>query len=57
VSPRNRPSPRTLTADALYLAGLGHAGLGDLARARADFEAALAASPDNLGAKLAIGGN
>ncbi|HXQ46122.1 MAG TPA: hypothetical protein VN806_05860, partial [Caulobacteraceae bacterium] len=54
---RSRPSPRSRMADALYLSGLGHAGLGDLARARADFEAALAASPDNLGAKLAIGGN
>jgi len=57
VSPRNRPSPRTLTADALYLAGLGHAGLGDLAKARADFESALSARPDYLGAKLAIGGD
>ena len=51
------PAARDRTAGAFYLAGLGHSGLGDLAKARADFKAALAASPDHLGARLAIGGD
>jgi tetratricopeptide (TPR) repeat protein len=54
---RSAPSPRTRMAAALYLAGLGHTGLGDLARARGEFESALAAAPDNLGAKLELAGN
>jgi hypothetical protein len=40
-----------------YLAGLGHAGLGEKEEARAEFNAALAASPDHLGAKLALAWN
>jgi tetratricopeptide (TPR) repeat protein len=46
---------RTRQATAHHLAGLGHAGLGDPAKAREQFTAALAAVPDHLGAKLALG--
>jgi tetratricopeptide (TPR) repeat protein len=52
---RNRLSSRMRTASAHYLAGLGHAGLGEKDLARAEFAAALAAAPDHLGAKLALG--
>jgi tetratricopeptide (TPR) repeat protein len=50
----DRLPPRSHMAEAFYLAGLGHAGLGEVAKARDAFEAALAASPDHLGAKLAL---
>jgi tetratricopeptide (TPR) repeat protein len=50
-----RQSPRTRVATAHYIAGLGHAGLGEKDQARTEFSAALAASPDHLGAKLALG--
>jgi tetratricopeptide (TPR) repeat protein len=48
------PARRTRLATARYLAGLGHAGLGDKAKARTELAAALAAAPDHLGAKLAL---
>jgi hypothetical protein len=38
-----------------YVAGLGYAGLGEKEKARGEFAAALAAMPDHLGAKLALG--
>jgi tetratricopeptide (TPR) repeat protein len=47
-------TPRARTAAAHYIAGLGHAGLGEKEKARDEFNAALAAAPDHLGAKLAI---
>jgi Tfp pilus assembly protein PilF len=37
-----------------YVAGLGYAGQGDATKARAEFSAALAASPDDLDAKIAL---
>jgi tetratricopeptide (TPR) repeat protein len=52
---RNRLSSRMRTASAHHLAGLGHAGLGEKDLARTEFAAALAAAPDHLGAKLALG--
>jgi hypothetical protein len=47
-------SDRSRVADAHFVEGLGHAGLGATAAARAAFDAALAASPDHLGARLAL---
>ncbi len=52
-TPQDERSRRRLAAGR-YAAGLGYAGLGDREKARAAFEAALAASPDDLGAKLAL---
>jgi len=49
-----RLSPRVRTATANYIAGLGHAGLGEMEKAKEDFAAALAASPDHFGAKIAL---
>jgi tetratricopeptide (TPR) repeat protein len=50
------PQPLNLrTATAHYITGLGYAGLGEREKARAEFSAALAASPDHLGAKIALG--
>jgi tetratricopeptide (TPR) repeat protein len=49
-----RRSERVRMADAHYVLGLGHAGLGEAASARAEFQSALAASPNHLGAKLAL---
>jgi hypothetical protein len=43
-------------ADAHYVVGLGHLGLGAVSQARAAFDAALVASPDHLGARLALDG-
>jgi hypothetical protein len=37
-----------------YVAGLGHAGLGEKDKAREEFNSALASSPDHLGARLAL---
>ena len=51
---RGRQSPRTRAAAAHYVAGLGYAGLGEKEKARTEFVASLAASPDYLGAKLAL---
>lgn len=47
-------SRRTRIATAHYVAGLGHAGLGDQEKARGEFNAALSFVPDHLGAKLAL---
>jgi tetratricopeptide (TPR) repeat protein len=41
-------------ATAHFLIGLGHAGLGETDEARRALQAALAAAPDHLGAKLAL---
>lgn len=38
-----------------YIAGLGYAGLGNKVKAREEFNAALAVSPDYLDAKIALG--
>jgi tetratricopeptide (TPR) repeat protein len=53
-SSRQQPASSRI-ATTHYLAGLGHAGLGEKEKARAEFSAALAASPDHLGAKIALG--
>ena len=45
----------TDAATARYVAGLGYAGLGDKEKARVELTAVLAAVPDHLGAKLALG--
>jgi tetratricopeptide (TPR) repeat protein len=47
-------SPQTRAAMGHYVAGLGYAGLGDNSKAHAEFAAALAASPDDLDAKIAL---
>jgi tetratricopeptide (TPR) repeat protein len=49
-----RQTPRARLAAGNYLAGLGHAGLGEKEDARAAFTAVLAAKPDHLRAKLAL---
>ncbi len=41
-------------ASAHYAAGLGHLGLGEKEQARAEFELALRAVPDSLGAKMEL---
>jgi tetratricopeptide (TPR) repeat protein len=46
-------SDRVRVATAHYLAGLGHAGLGEKDEARREFDAALATVPDYLGAEIA----
>jgi len=49
-----RPQPARLrAATAHYLQGLGYAGLGKKDQARREFDAALANSPDYLGAEIA----
>lgn len=50
-----RQSRRTRTAEARYLAGLGHLGLGEVDAARKEFAEALDASPDHLGARVMSG--
>jgi tetratricopeptide (TPR) repeat protein len=45
---------RVRSATANYIAGLGHAGLGETEKARENFTAALAASPDHFGATIAL---
>ena len=52
--PNEGRNSRARTAAASYLAGLGHAGLGEKAKARAAFAGVLAASPDHLGARIAL---
>jgi tetratricopeptide (TPR) repeat protein len=47
-------SARARTATTNYIAGLGHVGLGETEKAREDFTAALTASPDHFGAKIAL---
>jgi tetratricopeptide (TPR) repeat protein len=49
-----RQSQRVTLASAHYLTGLGHLGLGQLEVARNQFESALDASPDHLGARMAL---
>ncbi|HEU5078800.1 MAG TPA: DUF5107 domain-containing protein [Opitutaceae bacterium] len=49
-----RGSPRMQSARAHYVAGLGHAGLGDKENARNEFTEALASAPDYIAAKLAL---
>jgi tetratricopeptide (TPR) repeat protein len=49
-----RQAPNARLAMAHYVAGLGQLGLGDQTKARAEFEAALSAAPDLLGAKLQL---
>jgi tetratricopeptide (TPR) repeat protein len=46
--------PRVRTATANYIAGLGHAGLGETEKARANFDAALISMPDHFGARIAL---
>jgi hypothetical protein len=41
-------------AMAHYISGLGYSGLGNKVKARAEFNSALAASPDFLDAKIAL---
>jgi len=53
VSARRLPS-RDNIALPFYLSGLGYAGLGNKNKAREEFNAALAASPDFLSAKIAL---
>jgi tetratricopeptide (TPR) repeat protein len=47
-------SPRARASTGHYVCGLGYAGSGNAAKARSEFEASLAASPDNLDAKIAL---
>jgi tetratricopeptide (TPR) repeat protein len=54
LPPSMQPSPHARAAMSHYVAGLGYAALGDGSRARAEFVAALAASPDDLDAKIAL---
>ena len=49
-----RQQQQARLALAHYIIGLGHAGLGEKEKARAEFSAALLASPDHLGAKSAL---
>ena len=49
-----RQASRGRAATAHYVAGLGYAGLDEKEKARKEFAAALASSPDHLGAKLAL---
>jgi tetratricopeptide (TPR) repeat protein len=49
-----RQPANSRTATAHYVTGLGDAGLGEKEKARAEFSAALADSPDHLGAKIAL---
>jgi tetratricopeptide (TPR) repeat protein len=55
MPPAMRLSNRLRAADADYVSGLGHLGLGELAKAHDEFQAALDRSPDYLAAKLALG--
>jgi tetratricopeptide (TPR) repeat protein len=54
LPPSMQLSPQARAAMAHYVAGLGYAGLGDASQARAEFAAALTASPDDLDAKIAL---
>jgi tetratricopeptide (TPR) repeat protein len=46
--------PGSRTALAHFLAGLGHLGLGEQDKAKVEFQAALKARPDHLGARVAM---
>jgi tetratricopeptide (TPR) repeat protein len=52
ISSRQPANSRAATAH--YITGLGCAGLGEKENARKEFAAALASSPDHLGAKIAL---
>ena len=52
--PATPMSPRARASAGHYVCGLGYAGSGDPAKARSELTASLAASPDNLDAKLAL---
>jgi tetratricopeptide (TPR) repeat protein len=52
--PGPAPSANARLTTAHYLIGLGQAGLGETEKARAEFAAALALTPDHLGARLAM---
>lgn len=52
--PGDTLTPRIRNATANYIAGLGHAGLGETEKARANFNAALTAMPDHFGSKIAL---
>jgi tetratricopeptide (TPR) repeat protein len=52
--PGHPMSPRIRAGLAHYLTGLGYAGLGEKEQARAELTAALASTPDLLGAKLVL---
>ncbi|MCX6238001.1 MAG: DUF5107 domain-containing protein [Bacteroidia bacterium] len=54
VNSRRQPTRDNL-AMPHYIAGLGYAGLGNKAKAREEFNAALTFSPDFLSAKIALG--
>ena len=51
---RRQSAPRANISQAHYIAGLGYTGLGNKAKAREEFNAALASSPDYLNAKIAL---
>ena len=51
---RRQSSSRTNISLAHYIAGLGYTGLGNKTKAREEFNAALASSPDYLDAKIAL---
>ncbi len=57
IASQNEPTTlaqRMRVADAHYLAGLGHEGLGETDKAKQEFTAALQAAPDHLAAKVAM---
>jgi len=47
-------SQRSRLADAHYMAGLGYLGLNEKGKARQEFNQALEAGPDHLGAKTML---
>ena len=51
-----RQSKRSRQASAHYLAGLGYLGLGEKEEAKEQFNKALLAKPDHLGAKMTLSG-
>ena len=55
LSRAGRAAP-SVRADSHYLVGLAYEGLGESAKARNEFEAALAERPDYIRANLAVGG-
>lgn len=52
--PPRRQTTRTNNTSAHYIAGLGYSGLGNKTKAREEFNAALAITPDYLNAKIAL---
>ena len=51
-----RQSQRSRVASAHYIVGLGRLGLGETEKAKDEFNQALKARPDHLGAKMALEG-